>query len=391
LLAPLSESWTVAELDCSMMFQHPVEKRWPVVSSLSSAAEPFVPSWCDRVQPISLRSSMHVAASDNSTATEQLDHGLPLGHHVSLGYKSVPHDLIKLAEVATGETGSPSPSVRDDDSSKEDTVICVRNTFIDINSGEDGGLEAVEMHESGAQTWTVSSLILRNRCQPQQPLTVSSQEGCRTPSACDSSESTSEDEESPFLVTTPSGSLSMAAVCELRERHGFAADSTHGHSSPAAATPHQPFDADTVTATEPSPTMVLLQVPLQLDCGPGTPFLNGSVDTGVAVLNQEQDPVTGGVSLQLRVFLRPHDWSTGLPLPVPLPPQLPQPPKPDAAHKRSSPGAAAKQKQDVICCHWKKGWCKLGESCKFEHPAETFGVDASASLVADRRSAADNS
>jgi len=369
-------------VDYSMMFQLPSGKRSPVASSLSSAAEQFVPSWCDRAQPISSGSSMHLAARDDSTAMEHLDHSLPLGDPVNFGNTSVPQDLINLAELATGETRSPSPSVGDDDSDEEDTVICVRNTFIDIDSGEDGGLDAVEMHKSGAQTWTVSPLILRNHCQPQQPSTVASHEGCRTPPACESPESTSEDVEAPFLLKTPSGSLSLAAFCGLHEYHGLATESTQRHSSPAAR-PHLPSDAVTVAAPELSPTMVLLQVPLQLDCGPGTPFLNGSVDTSVEVLNQGQDPVTGSVSLQLRVLLRPHDWGTGLPLPAPLPQQLQQPLKPDAMRKRSSPGAAAKQKQEVICCHWKKGWCKLGESCKFEHTAETCGVDTSASLVAD--------
>jgi len=130
--------------------------------------------------------------------------------------------------------------------------------------------------------------------------------------------------------------------------------------------------------------MVLLQVPLQLDSGPGTPFFNGSVDTNVAVVNQEQDPVTGCVALQLRVLLRPHDGSTGLPLQVTLPPPMQQrSPRADGARKHLGPGAAAKQKQDLVCCHWKRGWCKLGESCKFEHPAEMRGIDESASLLAD--------
>jgi len=325
---------------------------------------------------------VHLWASDNSAATEHFNCGLLQGDPVNFGYKSLPRHFIKLAEASTGETRSTSPSVGDDESEEEDTVICVRNTFINIDSGEDG-LEAVEMHESGAQTWTVSSLILRNRCKPLEPSTVASHEGCRTPPACDSPDSTSEDMEYPFLLTTPTGSLSMAAACALHECHGPAAESTQRHLSPAAARPHQPSDADIVAAPEPSPTMVLLQVPLQLDCGPGTPFSNRSVDTSVAVLNQEQDPVTGCVSLQLRVLLRPHEWSTGLPLPAPLPPQMQRPPKPDAVRKQSSPGAAAKQKRDVTCCHWKKGWCKLGESCKFEHTAEMRGIDASASLVAD--------
>jgi hypothetical protein len=122
--------------------------------------------------------------------------------------------------------------------------------------------------------------------------------------------------------------------------------------------------------------MLLLQVPLQLDCGPGTPFFNRSMETSVAVLSQEQDPVTGSVSLRLRVLLRPHDASTGTPLPAPLPQRLQRAPKADAERKRFGPGAAAKQKQDLICCHWKKGWCKLGGSCKFQHPAEMCGIDA---------------
>jgi len=108
----------------------------------------------------------------------------------------------------------------------------------------------------------------------------------------------------------------------------------------------------------------------------------------VAVLDQEQDSVTGCVSLRLRVLLRPHDTSTGTPLAAPLPPQLQRAPKADAVRKYTGPGAEAKKKQDLICCHWKKGWCKLGESCKFQHPAEMCGIDASASLVADACSGA---
>jgi len=154
--------------------------------------------------------------------------------------------------------------------------------------------------------------------------------------------------------------------------------------------------------------MVLLQVPLQLHCDSGAPFCNGSVDTSVAVLNQEHDSLTGSVSLQLQGVLRPHHRSTTIPLPATLPPQLQRAPKADAAHRHATPGEVAAQNRDFVCCHWKKGWCKLGESCKFKHPAEmrsnicgtrdmlpphtsipcldrltSCGSDASTSLVAD--------
>jgi len=368
------------------MFQHPHQ---------SPAAEQFAPSRCN-----------------SSVPTEHLDHGLPLGHPAYVCSKSVPTDLVKHTKVATPNTRSPSLSVRDDETDEEDAVICVRNTFIDVDAGQDGGLQAVEMHDSGAQTWAVSMLNLGSHCRPQES-SVASDEDCITPPACCSPDSTSEeseDSESPFLLATPSGSLSMAAVHELHKFRGFAAGQTQRHSSPEAARPHQPSDSGEVTAQEPSPTMVLLQVPLQLHCGSGTPFCSGSVDTSVAVLNQEHDSVTGSVSLQLRVVLRPQDRSRTTPLPATLPPQLQRAPKADAPHRHATPGEVAAQKKDFVCCHWKKGWCKLGESCKFKHPVEMrsnvcgtrdvvrphtstlcldrltgCGIDASTSLVADAR------
>jgi len=178
----------------------------------------------------------------------------------------------------------------------------------------------------------------------------------------------------------------MAVVREFHKSHDLVAESTQRHLSPAAERP-QASDADNVAAREPSTSMVLLQVPLQLDCGLGTPFFNRSVDSSVAVLNQEQDPITGIVSLRLRVLLEPHDTNTGTPLPATLPPQLQRAPKADAEREHASPGAAATKKQDLICNHWKRGWCKLGDLCKFKHPAEMCGIDASASLLADARGA----
>jgi len=329
---------------CSMMSQFP---------HLSTAADLFAPSCCN-----------------NSVAAEHLDHGLLIGDPADSNSKSVLKGFIKHEAAATPKTRSPSLSIRGDESDGEDGVFCVRNTFIDVDSGEDGGLQAVEMHESGARTWAVSMLNLGSDCQQQQS-SVASDNSCSTPPACGSPESTWEDAESPFLLATPSGSLSMAAVHDLFKRHGLAAGAPQRDSSPEAARPHQPSDSGTVTAQEPSPTMVLLQVPLQLHCGSGTPFCNGSVDASVAVLNQEQDSVTGSVSLQLRVVLRPHDRSTRTPSPATLPPQLQRAPTADAPHRHPTPGEVAAQKKDFVCCHWKKGWCKLGESCRFKHPVET--------------------
>jgi hypothetical protein len=345
---------------------------------LPSATEQFVASWRDGVQQ-----TAHKMASDNSTATEHLDHGLPLGDPVSFGLKSVPVGLVKPAEVMTRDTCSPNFGVWSEESDEDDAIMCVRNTFIDIDSGENG-LHAVEMHEGGAQTWTVCALGLGDHGGPQQRPAAAGHEGCGTLSSCGSLESTTDDEEPPRFLAPPNGSLSMSAAREFHKRRHPAAESTQRRSSPAAAMAHQSSDAEKVTAQEPSPTwaassMVLLQVPLQLHYGPGTPFLNGCVDASVAVLKQEQDSVTGSVSLHLQVLLRPPGRNTG----VPLPTKLLRSAKADAApqqRKHPSPGAAAKEKQDLICCHWKKGWCKLGKSCKFKHPANMHGIDAPASL-----------
>jgi len=354
-------------LDNGLMFQLPIEKKAPVVSYLSSTAERFVPSWCDRARPTASTPTMHSLASDSSTAAEHLDHGLPSRDPANFDLKFEPMGLIKPAKH------TPSPSAWEGESGKRDAIVRIRNTFIDVDSGEDEGLQALEMHRGGAQTWAVSMLGLSNRCQPQQPSEVANHQGCRTPSSSGSTEGRSEDMESPLSFAAPYGSLSMACVQELQKCRQHAAESTQTDSLPVAA-------------QKPSPTMVLLQVPLQIGCELGTPFFDGSVETSVTVLNQEHDRVTGSVSLQLQVLLRPLDRSTGAPLQTPLPPQLLQAPKADAApqqRKHPSPGAAAKERREMICCHWKRGWCKLGESCKFKHPAEMQGIDAPASLVAD--------
>merc|ERR1712129_540022 len=103
--------------------------------------------------------------------------------------------------------------------------------------------------------------------------------------------------------------------------------------------------------------------------------------------HQELDPETGGLLLKLQVTIKPPAKSAQTSSQNVLPKPWLQEPKAEAAPQQRrlpspSPGAAAAEKRDRICCHWKNGYCRYGEACKFQHPAEICGTCDSRSDVA---------
>jgi len=109
-----------------------------------------------------------------------------------------------------------------------------------------------------------------------------------------------------------------------------------------------------------------------------TPLGCGPPNTAVAVLSHNVDARNGAVSMDLRVVLSPPGTSPEDPSStrVPQSQQRPRQPSSSAALQRANrtPGEMAAEKRDLVCCHWKKGWCRYENSCKFKHPTKQHGI-----------------
>jgi len=287
----------------------------------------------------------------------------------------VPITPCMVDEADNSTAQNPKTGISWGKPNEDGEILCVRNTFIDVESDSLGGLQAVNMHDGGAQTWTVSAFGLGSRLQAEQP--VEQDEGTEEPSV---------------VVVTPEQSLACA---DFRPSDRRQHDSLSAHTSTplaSVATPDQRSDTYGASHPEPSPSsaapgLVLLQVPLQLHCGTDTSLFRGSLETSVAVLSQELDSETGSLSLKLQVTLKPPATDAESPAQNVLPQPWLQESKAEAPPQQrrrpsASPGAAAAEKRDGICCHWKHGWCKFGEECKFTHPAEMCGIDSKGNVSA---------
>jgi len=248
-------------------------------------------------------------------------------------------------------------------------IVSVRNTFIDVDTDE--GLRAVEMHDGGAQTWAVSAFGLGSRWR-SEPI--------------DSSPAGNSQEEPKFVIVTPDQSFACADVSGPEKNRPDETPAAQTSNLPSAPTPDQSSGANGASAPHPLPSsaasnLVLLQVPLQLNCGPETPQFRGALDTSVTVLEQELDAGAGSLSLKLHVTLKPPAKCTGSVSPNVLPQPWLQGAKVEATQQQRrrpspSPGAAAAEKRDGICCHWRNGYCRYGEACKFMHPVDMQGIDS---------------
>mmetsp|Transcript_3484 Transcript_3484/g.6635 ORF Transcript_3484/g.6635 Transcript_3484/m.6635 type:complete len:330 (-) Transcript_3484:197-1186(-) len=301
------------------------------------------------------------------------------------------NDRVKFPDEGTTNTSTTSstadkgigvePCMVDDEPPRADTTVCVRNTFIDVESGSPCGLQTVNMHDGGAQTWAVSAFGLGSVGLGSN---WRSDQDDSTPLPGDSPTGISMEEPSVVIVT-PDQSLTCADVRDPEGcRHNEAQRAQTSTSPASAAMPDQPSDANGTSAPAPTPSsaepgLVLLQVPLQLHCGSETSLFRGALDTNVAVIQQELDPETGALSLKLQVTLKPPAKSGGTSSQNVRPQPWLQQPMAKAAPQQQrrpspTPGAVAAEKRDGICCHWKNGWCKFGGSCKFMHPLEMCGI-----------------
>jgi len=96
------------------------------------------------------------------------------------------------------------------------------------------------------------------------------------------------------------------------------------------------------------------------------------------VLSHNVEARTGAVSMNLHVVLSPPGMSPEGPSSTRMPqsqPKLRQPASSAALQRANrSPGEVVAERRDSVCCHWKKGWCRYEDSCKFKHPTKQQGI-----------------
>jgi len=126
------------------------------------------------------------------------------------------------------------------------------------------------------------------------------------------------------------------------------------------------------------PGLVVVQVPLQVQRDTNTPSGCGPPNAAVEVLSHNVDARTGAVSMNLHVVLSPPGMSPEGPSSTRMPQsqQTLRQSASSAALQRAnrSPGEVAAERRDSVCCHWKKGWCRYEDSCKFKHPTKQRGI-----------------
>jgi len=283
-----------------------------------------------------------------------------------------------FAMQATESTCTPSPRTDQNQSEAEighvettkDVAIHACGTEeLMMASGVAGGLQDLELHD------TVSAFDVKTglKLEGLPPGAVC---GDQTPSFYDSPRCYSDD--SMDFPATPDASFG------LPDFHGPGDPdySTAGSSVPPASVVSlgtsgqlaQAAAAAAASSPTPAPGLVLVQVPVQVhNSAQSLPF-----NASVAVLSQEMDAKTGAVALEMRLVLSPPGTNPEVTRSSDMP-RSQQRPQQCArffplSRARSSPGAVAAGKRDVVCCHWKaKGWCKYGASCKFEHPTGQRG------------------
>jgi len=201
--------------------------------------------------------------------------------------------------------------------------------------------------------------------------------GNKTSSLYDSPRCCSDD--SMVFLATPDASFEVPDFHGLGDRDRSMAESPVPLASVASlGQAGQPAHAAAASAPMLSSSVVLVQVPVQVQYGANAPLKHLPSNISVAMLSQEMDATTGAVSLEMRVVLSPPGMSPERLLSTSMPNsrRLLQHSATSAVSRAcTSPGAIAAEKQDLACYHWKaKGWCKYGNSCKFMHPKEEQGM-----------------
>jgi len=353
----------------SIMLQLPIEKRATATAArLSSSAALFVPRWCSVAQP-----KVFTGCSADAGNLDMAQEASPPNNQVNLYLPA--YMPAGVAMQAAESTCTPSPSMGENHSEVETTK---EETEVDADSSTTGGLQDVELHDSGENMPIASTVNVKDALQLERLLSTATY-GDQTPSLYDSPRCYPDDP-SVFLPT-PNESV------EISDPHGF-----EDVMTAESLLPPTPLDSlghyghccrmDCESASEPSPSifpgLVVVQVPLQLQCDANAPLARGPAGADVAVLSQEMDAKTGAMALHVRVVLSPPGVSPKDFLSTCMPQQQPpQESATSAAQRRArvSPGATAAKKRDMVCCHWKtKGWCRYEDSCGFMHPEGKRGM-----------------
>lgn len=154
-----------------------------------------------------------------------------------------------------------------------------------------------------------------------------------------------------------------------------------------------------VNQQQPATTMLVLQVPIEVECGAAQAMMQQALQhVETVVRSRSIDPASGRQLLDLQVAL-------GLPQPslgnrdaaqqhvpaaspaavMPLAPQanasaplsvaLPGGFPPSKGSGRSPVAETSPGSSPLVCCHWKnKGFCRYTDSCKFQHPPHKRGI-----------------
>eukprot|EP00419_Tripos_fusus_P088816 CAMPEP_0172866726 /NCGR_PEP_ID=MMETSP1075-20121228/82152_1 /TAXON_ID=2916 /ORGANISM="Ceratium fusus, Strain PA161109" /LENGTH=402 /DNA_ID=CAMNT_0013715923 /DNA_START=15 /DNA_END=1223 /DNA_ORIENTATION=- len=394
------------------MYQLPIEKRTEAgATRLSSSAALFVPRWCSIGQPTAFMpptGSMADAGSldvawEGLPAESQVDpylHSMPVGDATQVAESiGVPYPTtcehhsevdatkeeteVDADSSATGglqdmdlhESGENPYPTSGEHHSEVDTTK--EETEVDADSSTTGGIQDTDLHESGENTSAASTGSIKNAMQ-FDTLPLMAITGDKTPSLYDSPRFYSDDPV-VFPATPDEGSVAS-------DLYGLGDRSCLMAESPLLPT-SLPSMGQFASTPEPCPStlpgLVLVQVPLQVQCDANAPLSQGPAYMNVKMLSQEMDAQTGAVSLHLRLVLSPpgvcpEDFS---PMCTPASEQPPQQSEAQAtlSKKRATPSTIAAKNRDMVCCHWKtKGWCRYEDSCRFMHLEAKRGMGGSA-------------
>jgi len=185
----------------------------------------------------------------------------------------------------------------------------------------------------------------------------------------------------PLAYSAALSSSALAEACIMKPCQAWVMKQSF--ASPTCGFASNANSAQELAPVATLPSLVFVQVPLEVQWNTHTPWGCGPPNAAVAVLSHNVDAKTGAVSMDLRVVLSQPGSSPAGPSSTPLPQsqqQLHQSASSAAALQRANrcPGEVAAERRDSVCCHWKKGWCRYGDSCKFKHPIRQRGIgDAS--------------
>lgn len=353
----------------NFMMQLPIEQRSAVgAKRLSSSATLFIPRWCSTAQPtVSMPSPWSPADEGSSNLMRFFPENT-----VNLYSQSMPDTV---ATQATDSTRTSSLYTEQNQSEVEMGQEENRDTAIRgwvHTQGVAAGLRDKELHSSRARTWPVSASGVDGGLPLEGPPPLATY-GDRTPSFYDSPRCWSDD--SMVFPATPDVCFEEPDFHGLKDRDLPMAESSVSLASvDSSGQSGQPAQAPAISTPTPSPSLVLVQVPVQLQPGANNQSGHELLSASVEMLSQEMDATTGAVALEMRVMLNQAGTS-------PEGPSLHRLQRHSATsavlpQARSSPGAIAADKRDLVCCHWKaRGLCKYEDSCKFMHPKEKRGVD----------------